>query len=78
MRLQKLLEVVVEICCDVNSKLYPNTYISNVCDFDDWCHMTINSLNEVCVLNDKLASASVPKEIYEDNLDSFIDQLKQK
>lgn len=78
LRLQKLLETVAEICCDANSELYPNTYISNVRYFDDWCHMATNSLNEVCILNDKLASASVLKEMYEENLDDFIDQLKQK
>lgn len=39
--------------------------------------MAINSLNEVCVLNDKLASASVPKEMYEENLDGFINHLKE-
>lgn len=78
LRLQKLLETVAEICCDANSELYPNTYVSNVRYFDDWCNMTIDSLNEVCILNDKLASVSVPKEMYEANLDDFIDQLKQK
>lgn len=78
LRLQKLLETVAEICCDANSELYPNTYISNVRYFDDWCHMATNSLNEVCILNDKLASASVLKEMYEENLDGFINQLKQK
>lgn len=78
LRLQKLLETVAEICCDANSELYPNTYVSNVRYFDDWCYMATNSLNEVCVLNDKLASASVPKEMYEENLDNFINQLKQK
>ena len=40
--------------------------------------MATNSLNEVCILNDKLASASVPKEMYEENLDGFINQFKQK
>ena len=39
--------------------------------------MATNSLNEVCILNDKLASASVPKEMYEENLDGFINQLNQ-
>lgn len=77
LRLQELLKIVTEICCDVNSELYPNTYVSNVRDFDDWCHMATNSLNEVCILNDKLASASVPKEMYEENLDSFINYLKE-
>lgn len=52
--------------------------VSNVCYFDDWCYMATNSLNEVCILNDKLASALVPKEMYEENLDDFINQLKQK
>lgn len=77
LRLQKLLETVAEICCDANSELYPNTYVSNVRYFDDWCYMATNSLNEVCVLNNKLASASVPKELYEENLDGFINHLKQ-
>lgn len=75
--LQELLKVVAEICCDANSKLYPNTYVSNVRYFDDWCHMAIKSLNEVCALNDKLFSNSITKEIYEENLDNFINQLKQ-
>lgn len=39
--------------------------------------MATNSLNEICILNDKLASASVPKEMYEENLDGFINYLKQ-
>lgn len=39
--------------------------------------MATNSLNEVCILNDKLASASVRKEVYEENLDGFINHLKQ-
>ena len=39
--------------------------------------MATNSLNEVCVLNNKLASASVPKELYEENHDGFINHLKQ-
>lgn len=78
LRLQELLQTVADICCDANSELYPNTYVSNVRDFDDWCYMTINSLNEVCALNDKLFSNSITKEIYEENLDNFINQLKQK
>lgn len=77
LRLQELLKIVTEICCDANSELYPNTYVSNVRDFEDWCNMAINSLNEVCVLNDKLASASVSKEMYKENLDGFINYLKQ-
>lgn len=77
LRLQKLLVTVAEICCDANSELYPNTYVSNVRCFDDWCYMATNSLNEVCIINDKLASASVPKEMYEKNLDDFINHLKQ-
>lgn len=77
LRLQKLLKIVTEICCDANSELYPNTYVSNVCDFEDWCNMAINSLNEVCVLNNKLASASVSKKMYKENLDGFINYLKQ-
>lgn len=75
--LQSLLICVAEICYEANPDLLPNTYVSNVRDFDDWCHMAINSLNEVCVLNNKLASASVPKEMYEENLDDFINHLKQ-
>ena len=77
LRLQDLLKTVADICCDANSELYPNTYVSNVRYFDDWCYMAINSLNEVCVLNDKLFSNSITKEIYEENLDNFINQLKQ-
>lgn len=77
LRLQDLLKTVADICCDANSELYPHTYVSNVRYFDDWCHMAINSLNEVCVLNDKLFSNSITKEIYEENLDDFINQLKQ-
>lgn len=76
LRLQDLLKTVADICCDANSELYPNTYVSNVRYFDDWCHMAINSLNEVCVLNDKLFSNLITKEIYEENLDDFINQLK--
>ena len=77
LRLQDLLKTVADICCDVNSELYPNTYVSNVRYFDDWCYMAIKSLNEVCALNDKLFSNSITKEIYEENLDNFINQLKQ-
>ena len=75
--LQGLLKCVAEICCKANPDLLQNTYESNVRDFDDWCHMATNSLNEICILNDKLASASVPKEMYEENLDGFINYLKQ-
>lgn len=78
LRMQGLLQTVADICCDANSELYPNTYVSNVRDFDKWCYMTINSLNEVCALNDKLFSNSITKEIYEEHLDDFINQLKQK
>lgn len=77
LRLQDLLKTVADICCDADSELYHNTYVSNVRYFDDWCHMAINSLNEVCVLNDKLFSNSITKELYEENLDDFINQLKQ-
>lgn len=77
LRLQKLLETVAEICCDANSELYPNTYVSNVRYFDNWCYMAINSLNEVCVLNDKLFNNSITKELYEENFDDFINHLKQ-
>lgn len=76
--LQDLLICVIEICRKANPDLFPNTYVSNVRYFDDWCYMATNSLNEVCILNDKLASASVLKEMYEENLDGFINQLKQK
>ena len=77
LRLQDLLKTVADICCDANSELYPNTYVSNVRYFDDWCCMATNSLNEVCILNGKLFSNSITKEIYEENLDNFINQLKQ-
>lgn len=77
LRLQDLLKTVADICCDANSELYPNTYVSNVRYFDDWCHMAINSLCEACELNDKLFSNSITKEIYEENLDNFINQLKR-
>lgn len=76
--MQDLLICVIEICRKANPDLFPNTYVSNVRYFDDWCYMATNSLNEVCILNDKLASASVLKEMYEENLDGFINQLKQK
>ena len=76
--LQNLLKFVIEICYDADSELRKNTYVSNVRDFDDWCYIAINSFNEVCILNDKLESASVSKEMYEENLDDFINQLKQK
>lgn len=76
--LQDLLICVIEICRKANPDLFPNTYVSNVRYFDDWYYMATNSLNEVCILNDKLASASVLKEMYEENLDGFINQLKQK
>lgn len=75
--LQGLLVCVAEICCEANPDLFPNTYVSTVRYFDDWCHMATNSLNEVCTLNDKLFSNSITKEIYEENLDNFINQLKQ-
>lgn len=74
--LQKLLGTIAEICCDANGELHPNTDASNVRYFDDWCDMAINSLNEVCVLNDKLFNNSITKEIYEENLDNFINQLR--
>lgn len=77
LRLQVILETLTEICCDANNELLPNTYVNNINCFNDWCTMAINSLNEVCVLNDKLISASVPKEMYEENLDSFINHLKK-
>lgn len=76
-QLQKLLETIAEICCDANDKLFSNTCVSNVRYFDDWCYMTIDALNEVSALNDKLFSNSITKEIYEENLDNFINQLKQ-
>lgn len=75
--LQSLLICVAKICHEANPDLFPNTYVSNVRYFDDWCHMAINSLNEVCILNDKLFSNLITKEIYEENLDDFINQLKQ-
>lgn len=77
LRLQDLLKIVADICCDANDELFPNIYVSNVRYFDDWCYMTIDALNEVCTLNDKLFSNSITKEIYEENLDNFINQLKQ-
>lgn len=76
LRVQELLEIVVEICCDANDKLYPNTYVSNVRCFDNWCYMAITSINEDRALNDKLTNASVEKELYEENLDWFISYLK--
>lgn len=76
--LQKLLGTIAEICCEANGELYTNTYVSNVRYFDNWCYMAINSLNEVCVLNDKLFNNSVTKEIYEENLDNFINKLRIK
>lgn len=76
-RLQDLLKTVADICCDANSELSLNTYVANVRYFDDWCYMTIDALNEVCTLNDKLFNNSITKERYEENLDDFINQLKQ-
>lgn len=75
--LQGLLICVAEICCEANPDLFPNTYVSNVHYFDDWCDMATSSLNEVCSLNDKLFSNSIPKEMYEENLDCFVNHLKQ-
>lgn len=48
--MQGLLKCVAEICCKANPDLLQNTYESNVRDFDDWCHMATNSLNEICIL----------------------------
>lgn len=74
--LQDLLMCVAEICHEANPDLFPNTYVSNVRCFDDWCYIAITSINEVCALNDKLTNASVEKELYEENLDWFISYLK--
>lgn len=74
--LQGLLICVAEICHEANPDLFSNTYVSNVRCFDDWCHIAITSINEVCALNDKLTNASVEKELYEENLDWFISYLK--
>lgn len=50
--LQEMLKSIAKICCAANDKLYPNTYASNVKDFDDWCYMAIDSMNEVLARED--------------------------
>lgn len=77
LQLEELLKTIVEICCDANEKLFPNTYVSNANDFDKWCCMAINSLNEVCELNDTLIANSISKEKYKENFDIFIKENKR-
>lgn len=76
--LQELLQCVADICCEVNDKLYPNTYVSNANFFDDWCYMATTSIDEVCMINEKLIEKMVSKELFNETFDSFIDELKQK
>ena len=76
--LQELLQCIVDICCDANDKLHPNTYVSNVKAFDNWCYMATASIKEICEINGKLIDKKISKEMFNENLDSFIDELKQK
>lgn len=75
--IEELLGVVAEICWNVNDELYLGIHTHNVRDFDNWCNMAVYSLREVCNLNDKLFTNSIPRELYDNCLDEFIDILKQ-
>lgn len=76
--INELLEFLAKICCKANSDLLPNTYVSNVRDFDDWCSMANEAIKEVCSLDDQIFNHGISKEDFLRNIDDYIVFLKDK
>jgi len=76
--LWKLLQVLADICCAANDKLFPNTYIGNVIDFDDWMYMATTSIENEVKLNDKLFSTrKLIRRDFDNNLDNIVKYLEE-
>lgn len=76
--INELLEFLAKICCKANSDLLPNTYVSNVRDFDDWCSMANDAIKEVCSLNDQLIINNISKDNYFENINEYFVFLKSE
>ncbi len=74
--LQDLLTCITDICCSANEQLYPNTYASNVRDFDDWCRMATDAISKISELNSKIILAGITVEEFYNGLDQYINGLK--
>ena len=78
-RFEDLLECISKICCIANDKLLPNTYVRNAHDFDDWCYMSLDAIEEASDLHDKVFTIgnTTMERLYE-GLDDYLLSLKQK
>lgn len=76
--INELLEFLVKICRKANSDLLPNTYVSNVRDFDDWCSMANDAIKEVCSLNGQIFNHGISKEDFLRSINDYIVFLKDK
>lgn len=76
--LQGLLICVAEICHEANPDLFLNTYVSNVKNFNDWCYMANISIEENCLINNRIFRKGISKKVFLDNLDDYIELLKDK
>lgn len=76
--INELLEFLVKICCKTNSDLLPNTYVSNVRNFDDWCSMANEAIKEVCSLNNQLIINNISKDNYFENINEYFVFLKSE
>lgn len=47
-------------------------------DFDDWCYMANNSIEENCLINNRIFRKGISKKEFLENLDDYIELLKDK
>lgn len=52
-KIEEIIQCIANICCIANPELYPNIYVSNANDFNKWCKMAIDSINEAVERNNK-------------------------
>lgn len=62
-KIEEIIQCVANICCIANPELCPNIYVSNANDFNKWCKIAMDSINEVVARNNKciLTNGRVPR-----------------
>lgn len=77
-RLQDLLSCVIDICCEADPDLFPSTYVRNAFTFEDWCSASIQAVQEITELNDKIMRTGVTSESFYAGLNDYLASLLKK